>query len=65
MTGKNPGKDRRLDWRVSSYSGNNGACVEVSALPGAVTARDSKDRQGAVLTFDQHQWRAFLHSLRG
>lgn len=54
-----------LDWRVSSYSGNNGACVEVAALPGAVAARDSKDRQGAVLTFDHQQWRAFLHSLRG
>ncbi|SFE25764.1 protein of unknown function [Actinopolyspora alba] len=59
------GKDHRLDWRVSSYSGNNGACVEVAALPGAVAARDSKDRQGAVLTFDHQQWRNFLYSLRG
>ncbi|PRW62670.1 DUF397 domain-containing protein [Actinopolyspora mortivallis] len=40
------GEDHRLDWRGSSYSGNNGACVEVAALPGAVAARDSKDRQG-------------------
>ncbi|WP_019855388.1 DUF397 domain-containing protein [Actinopolyspora mortivallis] len=53
-----------LGWRVSSYSGNNGACVEVAVLPGAVAARDSKDRQGAVLTFDRHQWRTFLRSLR-
>ncbi|WP_017973436.1 DUF397 domain-containing protein [Actinopolyspora halophila] len=58
-------KDDRLEWCVSSYSGNNGACVEVAALPGAVAARDSKDRRGPVLAFDHQQWRAFLRSLRG
>ncbi|PRW62698.1 DUF397 domain-containing protein [Actinopolyspora mortivallis] len=53
-----------LRWRTSSYS-DNGACVEVAALPGAVAARDSEERRGPVLTFDHRQWRAFLHSLRG
>ncbi|NHD18993.1 MULTISPECIES: DUF397 domain-containing protein [Actinopolyspora] len=51
-------------WRKSSYSDNGANCVEVAALPGAVAARDSKDRAGAVLTFDRQQWRTFLRSLR-
>ena len=54
----------RLDgaiWRTSSYSnGTGGNCVEVARnLPGVVVVRDSKDREGPILTFTPGEWRAF------
>ncbi|MGI5211677.1 DUF397 domain-containing protein [Plantactinospora sp. CA-290183] len=52
-------------WRTSTRSGNGGnTCVEVADnLPGRVLVRDSKDRQGAELTFAPAPWRAFLAGL--
>jgi len=47
-------------WFTSSYSTNNGACVECAYLPGHVAVRDSKDRFGPVLIFTRTQWSAFI-----
>ena len=56
---------RRADWRISTHSANGSTCVEVARnLPGIVAVRDSKDRQGPVLTFTPHAWRAFMGQLR-
>lgn len=53
----------RLEWAKSSYSGNNGNCVEVAALPGSGMAlRDSKDPSGPVLTFSDAEFAAFIAS---
>ncbi|MFC8852953.1 DUF397 domain-containing protein [Streptomyces sp. NPDC057144] len=39
-----------LEWMKSSYSGNNGNCVEVAALPtGGRALRDSKSPDGPAL----------------
>lgn len=47
-------------WRTSSYSGSNGACVEVAADAGAqVLVRDTRDRKGPVLAFRPDAWRHF------
>jgi Domain of unknown function (DUF397) len=53
-------------WRKSSYSGGNGGqCVEVAGnLPGVVAVRDSKDKNGPVLTVTPETWRAFVRSLQ-
>jgi hypothetical protein len=53
-------------WRKSSYSGNGGGnCVEAASLEGGMTAvRDSKNPDGAVLTFTAGEWQAFLSGVR-
>ncbi|MBO4159808.1 DUF397 domain-containing protein [Micromonospora antibiotica] len=49
-------------WRTSTRSSTNGGnCVEVADnLPGLVAVRDSKDRDGGVLTFSPAAWRSFV-----
>jgi hypothetical protein len=54
-------------WRKSSYSGNGGAdCVEVGAHAddGCVLVRDTRDRQGPVLTFSPQDWRRFADHVK-
>ena len=55
----------RAEWRKSSYSGQDGNCVEVARnLPGLVVVRDSKALAGAKLMVSQESWRVFLKGLR-
>jgi hypothetical protein len=51
-----------VGFRRSSFCGN-GACVEVDVQPDAVLVRDSKDRDGAVLTFTADEWSAFVQGV--
>ncbi|WP_433547605.1 DUF397 domain-containing protein [Streptomyces sp. CA-294286] len=54
-----------LSWRRSSYSGNQGNCVEISGgLPTAVPVRDSKRPTGPALLFTPHAWAAFVADLK-
>lgn len=49
-----------LDWRKSSFTANNGQCVELSALPdGGVAMRDSKNPTGPHLCYTSGEWDAF------
>ena len=61
-----PGFDpSRAVWRISSFSNNGGACVEVADnLSGIVAVRDSKDSNGPVLLLTASQWREFITELR-
>jgi Domain of unknown function (DUF397) len=52
-----------LQWVKSSYSGNGG-CVEVAAGDD-VLIRDTRDRQGPVLTFSRQAWRRFARQVKG
>ncbi|MGW3889437.1 DUF397 domain-containing protein [Micromonospora chokoriensis] len=47
-------------WRTSTRSGGEGDCVEVAGFAETVGVRDSKDRQGPVLTFTPSAWAAFV-----
>lgn len=50
-------------WRRSSYCGSS-ACVEVAKVDGNYHVRDSKDPDGAVLTFTAAEWAAFKSGVR-
>lgn len=52
------------EWRKSSRSGDNGACVEVRRSSDVIEVRDSKDRNGPKLRFSPAEWDAFLAGLR-
>lgn len=47
-------------WRKSTYSLNNGSCVEVRQVDSTVEIRDTKDREGPVLRIDCRAWSAFV-----
>jgi Domain of unknown function (DUF397) len=47
-------------WHKSTYSSNQGECVEVAGLSSGLVVRDSKNRNGAVLSFTAAQWSAFV-----
>ncbi|MGC4793599.1 DUF397 domain-containing protein [Micromonospora saelicesensis] len=49
-------------WRKSSFSGDEGACVEVAAIPQLVAVRDSKDPAGPALLFPTAAWAAFAQA---
>jgi hypothetical protein len=50
-----------VSWRKSTFTGNNGQCVEIADLPGgAVAIRDSKSPDREALRFTSQEWAAFL-----
>ena len=58
-------------WRKSSYSVNNGACIEVAVTPTPdlasgymISARDSKHPDGPVLAFAPSDWMTFISALK-
>jgi hypothetical protein len=47
-------------FRKASDSERTG-CVEVAAMPGGgVLVRDTKDREGGVQAYTDHEWRVFI-----
>ncbi|MFD7229582.1 DUF397 domain-containing protein [Streptomyces sp. NPDC059881] len=51
-------------WTKSSYSGGNGACIEVkSPVVQAIAVRDSKAPEGPSITFVPESWTAFVHGV--
>jgi Domain of unknown function (DUF397) len=52
------------EWRKSSYSSNNGNCVEAALLPDMVAVRDSKDPNGTALTFSPQSWTALTKAIK-
>lgn len=50
-----------IQWRKSSYSGDQGgSCVEIAELVAAVAVRDSKTPAGPVLTLKPAAFTEFL-----
>ena len=54
------------DWRVATYTGGQGNCVEVGRSAAAVAVRDTKEgNDGRQLRFDPPTWRMFMQRLKG
>jgi len=53
-----------LDWRTSSYSTGNGACVEVAKTPATVLFRDTKDRGIPVVEAGASAWSSFIQAVQ-
>jgi len=51
-------------FRKSTFSSPDGGCVEVGVSEGLIRVRDSKERDGSVLTFNAREWRAFLRGAK-
>lgn len=51
-------------WHVSSYTGNNGNCVERGYTPKVQFIRDTKDREGGTLAFNNPAWNDFLAAVK-
>jgi hypothetical protein len=55
---------RDLDWSKSSFSANQGNCVEVARLADGMAVRDSKHPDAGMLTFTPAEWQAFVAGCR-
>lgn len=51
-------------WRKSSYTGQQGECVELADFPRTVAVRDSKDPAGPKLLFDRDAFAQFTASVK-
>ncbi|MFG1920344.1 DUF397 domain-containing protein [Cryptosporangium sp. NPDC048952] len=50
-------------WHKSTRSASM-HCVEVAETPSLIGVRDSKNPEGAVLTYPVGRWAAFLHGIK-
>ena len=48
-----------ISWKISSKS-NGGNCVEVAFHDGMVLIRDSKNRDGGIISVPAAEWKTFL-----
>ena len=58
-----PSRPSEPIWRKSSFSADQGSCVEIASEGQSVLVRDSRDL-GAVLAFSAARWAAFLRHIR-
>jgi Domain of unknown function (DUF397) len=52
-------------WRTSSFSGNNGTCVEVAALAdGHIAVRNSNHPDQGIVLFTRAEMEAWIHGVK-
>ncbi|MFI0819186.1 DUF397 domain-containing protein [Streptomyces sp. NPDC021098] len=56
--------ERSPEWRKSSYSADQGECVEIAEIPGRVAVRDSKNPDGPVLLLSPAAFGDFISALK-
>ncbi|UIX35045.1 DUF397 domain-containing protein [Streptomyces sp. GQFP] len=51
-------------WRISSYSGGQGDCVQIADnIPHLIPIRDSKRPTGPAIGFSRNAWQTFVTQL--
>jgi hypothetical protein len=54
-----------IHWRISSFSGNNGTCAEVAALPdGHIVVRNSTHPDGAAILFTRAEMNHWINGIK-
>jgi hypothetical protein len=54
-----------IHWRTSSFSGNNGTCVEVAALPdGHIAVRNSNRPDDATILFTHAELNTWISGIK-
>lgn len=53
-----------VNWRKSTRSARETACVEVGRVGDGAAVRDTKDRAAGYFTTDRRQWQAFVAALK-
>ncbi len=51
-------------WRKSSFSGNQGDCVEFRRVEGGVEVRNSKRPDEGSVAYTDSEWRAFVAGVK-
>ena len=52
-------------WRTSSFSGNNGTCVQIATLPdGRIAVRNSNHPEDAVVLFTRAEINAWINRIK-
>jgi hypothetical protein len=51
------------DWRKSRFSGNQD-CLEWRIVASGVQVRNSKERDGSIVSFTRSEWAAFLAAVK-
>lgn len=54
----------RVTWRTSSYTADQGNCVEIGWLGGDVLVRDTKNRTAGALRLPANAWHDLQADLR-
>jgi hypothetical protein len=62
--GVKPGAHFCFKWRKSSYSADQGNCVEIATQNAYVLVRDSNDHDELLLKVASAQWEHFLARIR-
>jgi hypothetical protein len=57
--------ERVSGWRVATYTGGQGNCVEVGRSAATIAVRDTKDKTDPVLHFNPSAWHAFTEQIKG
>lgn len=55
-----------VGWKKSTFSGSatQGECVEARLEGDDILVRDTKDREGGMLTFNRAEWDAFISGVK-
>lgn len=65
LTAGTQGRPDDLQWRISSFSGDQGSCVELALAPdGRVAVRNSNHRDAGTVFFTRREMQAWVRGAK-